>query len=160
MRRSTSASKTLRKAWDAVKEARWVAFIPAIPFLNCCLLFLSCASKIFSRVLRFFFLLKNDLIWIVFSGQRCLNSIWFDWKMWLNYTIDSSCISLSYSRTNRTVNSYKAMSPDELSFTVGETLHIINTRANYDQAKHSWKWVAMRKDGKKIDEGLVPCMGR
>lgn len=51
------------------------------------------------------------------------------------------------------------MSPDELSFTVGETLHVINTRANYDPAKQSWKWVAMRKDGKNIDEGLVPCMG-
>ncbi|XP_031574907.1 uncharacterized protein LOC116308585 [Actinia tenebrosa] len=59
----------------------------------------------------------------------------------------------------RTVKPYKAMSPDELSFTVGETLHIINTRANYDQAKQLWKWVAMRKDGKNIDEGLVPCMG-
>ena len=54
------------------------------------------------------------------------------------------------------------MSPDELSFTVGETLHVINTRANYDQARQSWKWVAqrMRKDTKVLEEGLVPCMGR
>ncbi|XP_015755049.1 PREDICTED: uncharacterized protein LOC107334614 isoform X1 [Acropora digitifera] len=61
----------------------------------------------------------------------------------------------------RTVHPYKAMSPDELSFTVGETLHVINTRANYDQARQSWKWVAqrMRKDAKVLEEGLVPCMG-
>ena len=54
------------------------------------------------------------------------------------------------------------MSPDKLSFTVGETLHVINTRANYDQARQSWKWVAqrMRKDAKVLEEGLVPCMGR
>lgn len=54
------------------------------------------------------------------------------------------------------------MSPDELSFTMGETLHVINTRANYDQARQSWKWVAqrMRKDTKVLEEGLVPCMGR
>ena len=62
----------------------------------------------------------------------------------------------------RTIHPYKAMSPDELSFTVGETLHVINTRANYDQARQSWKWVAqrMRKDTKVLEEGLVPCMGR
>ncbi|XP_078384398.1 uncharacterized protein LOC144666866 isoform X1 [Oculina patagonica] len=61
----------------------------------------------------------------------------------------------------RTIHPYKAMAPDELSFTVGETLHVINTRANYDQAKQSWKWVAQRarKDGKVLEEGLVPCMG-
>ncbi|CAH3197016.1 unnamed protein product, partial [Porites evermanni] len=61
----------------------------------------------------------------------------------------------------RTIHPYKAMSPDELSFTVGETLHVINTRANYDQARQSWKWVAqrMRKDTKVLEEGLVPCMG-
>ena len=54
------------------------------------------------------------------------------------------------------------MAPDELSFTVGETLHVINTRANYDQARQSWKWVAQRarKDEKALEEGLVPCMGR
>lgn len=62
----------------------------------------------------------------------------------------------------RTIHPYKAMAPDELSFTVGETLHVINTRANYDQARQSWKWVAQRarKDGKVLEEGLVPCMGR
>lgn len=61
----------------------------------------------------------------------------------------------------RTIHPYKAMAPDELSFTVGETLHVINTRANYDQARQSWKWVAQRarKDGKVLEEGLVPCMG-
>lgn len=61
----------------------------------------------------------------------------------------------------RTIHPYKAMSPDELSFTVGETLHVINTRANYDQARQSWKWVAQRtrKDAKVLEEGLVPCMG-
>ena len=63
---------------------------------------------------------------------------------------------------SRTIHPYKAMAPDELSFTVGETLHVINTRANYDQARQSWKWVAQRarKDGKVLEEGLVPCMGR
>ena len=62
----------------------------------------------------------------------------------------------------RTIHPYKAMAPDEISFTVGETLHVINTRANYDQARQSWKWVAQRarKDGKVLEEGLVPCMGR
>ncbi|XP_032219034.2 uncharacterized protein LOC5518384 [Nematostella vectensis] len=61
----------------------------------------------------------------------------------------------------RTIQPYKALSHDELDFTVGETLHVINTRANYDQARQSWKWVAMRarKDGRTVDEGLIPCMG-
>ena len=63
---------------------------------------------------------------------------------------------------NRTKHAYTAVAPDELSFTVGETLHVINTRANYDPARHSWKWVAQRarKDGKNVEEGLIPSLGR